>query len=295
MYRATIYLIWPAALAMLWFDLAQAESLVPSPSVPAIADGDGWAVAVGAGVEYEAEYDGSDNYGFEAEPVIAAQWRRGRDLLFLEGNELGWRGLRDGRWLLQTGLRFEGGRDEDDADELEGLGDTDDELMAMGELRRGFGPAWRNWLAARLMAGDSDIGALGILAAGHRFDGEARGDGIEVFAFTTFATSDFINRDFGVSAEQSENSGLAETDLDGGFRSVGVTAVGRWSLGERWQLAVEAGFERYSNDIADSPIAQDDYEVEAGITLAWRFGSAVGQRRLAFGHREARLRHAAAR
>jgi outer membrane scaffolding protein for murein synthesis (MipA/OmpV family) len=295
MYRTMIHLIWPAALAMLWAGPGRAEALVPSPSVPALAEGDGWAVALGAAAEYEAEYDGSDDYGLEADPVVAAHWRRGDDLLFLEGNELGWRGLRAQRWLLQTGLRFEGGRDEDDADELEGLGDTDDELMAMGELRRGFGPDWRNWLAARLMAGDGDIGAIGILAAGHRFVGDRRGDGIEVFAFTTFATSDFINRDFGVTASQSENSGLEETDLDGGFRSVGVTAIGRWSFRERWQLGVEAGFERYSNDIADSPIAQDDYEVEVGVSLTWRFGSAVGRQRLAAVSPAAETRHAVVR
>lgn len=293
MNRAMIYLIWPAALAMLWAGTGRAEALVPSPSVPALAEGDGWAVALGAAAEYEAEYDGSDDYGLEAEPVIAAHWRRGDDLLFLEGNELGWRGLRAERWLLQTGLRFEGGRDEDDADELEGLGDTDDELMAMGELRRGFGPAWRNWLAARLMAGDGDIGAIGIVAAGHRFGSRPGGDGVEVFAFTTFATADFINRDFGVTRSQSENSGLPETDLDGGFRSVGVTIVGRWSIGPRWQATVEAGFERYSDDIADSPIAQDDYEAEAGVTLTWRFGSAVGRRSLATV--AAATRHAAGR
>jgi outer membrane scaffolding protein for murein synthesis (MipA/OmpV family) len=211
-------------------------------------------------------------------------------VLFLEGNELGWRTLAEGRWLVQTGLRFEGGRDEDDADELEGLGDTDDELMAMGEVRRGFGRDWRNWVAARAMAGDGDIGAIGILAAGHRFGPAAGGDGVEIFGFATFATSDFINRDFGVTRSQSESSGLAETDLDGGFRSVGVTAVGRWTLRDRWQATVELGYERYSDDISDSPIARDGFEAEAGVSLTYRFGPAAGARRLALdGDRGSRL------
>jgi outer membrane scaffolding protein for murein synthesis (MipA/OmpV family) len=98
-----------------------------------------------------------------------------------------------------------------------------------------------------------------------------------------------------VTASQSENSGLEETDLEGGFRSVGVTAIGRWSFRERWQLGVEAGFERYSNDIADSPIAQDDYEVEVGVSLTWRFGSAVGRQRLAAVSPAAETRHAVVR
>ncbi|MGD9258459.1 MAG: MipA/OmpV family protein, partial [Gammaproteobacteria bacterium] len=145
-------------------------------------------------------------------------------------------------------------------------------------IRRGFGIDWKQWVAGRLMAGDGDIGAIGILAAGHRFGQRSDGDGIEVFVFSTFATSDFINRDFGVTAEQSQNSGLPVTDLDGGFRSVGISAIGRWSIRERWQLTVEAGYERYSDDISDSPIAQASYEAEAGLGLTYRFGSAVRRR-----------------
>ena len=271
-------LIWPTALAMLWATAPRAEPMVPLPSVPSVAEADGWAVALGAASEYEAKYDGSDDYEFELDPVLAAQWRRGDHVVFLEGNELGWRSLRAGRWLIQAGLRYEEGRDEDDADELEGLGDTDDELMAMAELRRGFGDAWKNWLAGRVMAGDGDIGAIGILAAGHRFDAAWLGDGLDVFAFTTLATADFINRDFGVTPGQSATSGYPVTDLDGGFRSVGVSAVARWHLGPRWQLSAQAGYERYSDDISDSPIARDDYELELGMTLVWRFGPGVSSR-----------------
>ena len=45
---------------------ANAETLFPMPSVPDVTDGDGWAFAIGAEIEYEAEYDGSDDYGVEA-------------------------------------------------------------------------------------------------------------------------------------------------------------------------------------------------------------------------------------
>ena len=75
----------------------------------------------------------------------------------------------------------------------------------------------------------------------------------------------------------------------------GLHLEGRWSLGPRWQATVEAGYERYSDDIADSPIAREDYEVEAGVTLTWRFGSAVGRRGLAAVGPEVATRHAAVR
>ncbi len=266
------YLLLPALLAIA-LPLPAADTLFPLPSVPDVTDGDGLTIAVGAGIEYEAEYDGSDDYGAEFEPAAIIQWRRGDHVWFLEGAELGWRSRMADLWLLQAGLRYEGGREESDAPELAGLGDTDDELVAMAEIRRALGRDWRNWGAARVMVGGSDIGALGVFALGRTLGAREPGMGIDVFAFITVASSDFINRDFGITPEQSENSGLPVTDLDGGYRSFGVQAVGRWRFGERdrWQLQAEAGYEKYNGDISDSPITIDDYEAEVGVSLLYRF------------------------
>jgi outer membrane scaffolding protein for murein synthesis (MipA/OmpV family) len=110
-----------------------------------------------------------------------------------------------------------------------------------------------------------------VLAAGHTFGATEGGSGIDVFAFTTFASSEFVNRDFGVTPEQSMISGLPVTDLDGGYRSTGLSAVGRWSMGSRWQVVGEAGYERYGADISDSPIAGGDDEYEMGVSLVWVF------------------------
>ena len=250
---------------------AGADPLFPMPSVPDVTSGDGWTIAVGAGLEYEAEYDGSDDYGAEFEPSAIIQKRNGNQIWFLEGQELGWRGLVNDRWLLQGGLRFEGGREESEAAALAGLGDTDDELMAMLEVRRPIGSDWSNWAAARIMAGGSDIGALGVVALGHTFAAMEPGMGIDVFVFTTFGSDAFIDRDFGVTAAQSAGSGLPVTNIDGGYRSAGIQAVGRWRFGDDWQLQAEAGYEQYSNNIADSPIAQDDYEAEIGLSVLYRF------------------------
>jgi outer membrane scaffolding protein for murein synthesis (MipA/OmpV family) len=250
---------------------ASAETLFPMPSVPDVTAAEGWAVGLGAGLEYEAEYDGSDEYGVEVEPVLVVQRRQGNSMWFLEGQELGWRGRLDDVWLVQAGLRLEGGREESDAPELEGLGDVDDELMGMLEVRRALGRSWSNWVAGRVMAGGSDIGALGVAAIGHTFAAQREGSGVDLFAFVTFGSSAFINRDFGIDQEQSDGSGLPVTTLGGGYRSAGIQAVGRWRLGERWQLQAEAGYERYNSDIADSPITVDDYEAELGLNLLFRF------------------------
>ena len=105
----------------------------------------------------------------------------------------------------------------------------------------------------------------------HLRPGLGSATGVDLYAFVTFGSSAFINRDFGITAEQSASSGLPETSIDGGYRSVGIQATGRWRFGVRWQLQAEAGYEKYNSDIADSPIALDDYEAEIGLGLLYRF------------------------
>lgn len=248
-------------------------ALVPLPSVSDFTRGDGWGIALGAGVEYEAAYDGSDEYEFEAEPAGAVHWRSGDHLLFWEGIELGWRGRVADQWLLQGGARYESGLEPDDSDDgrLDGIGERDSHVVGFFEARRGFGEDWRHWIGGRLMGGPSDFGWLGVLAGGHRFGDRLDGTGTEVFAFATFGTSDFINKDFGVTAADSEASGLPETDLDGGYRSVGFTLIDRRYLAEHLQLITQLGAELYSSDIQDSPIAREDFEYEVGVSLVWHF------------------------
>jgi outer membrane scaffolding protein for murein synthesis (MipA/OmpV family) len=254
---------------------AESEAaLVPLPSVPDFTRGGGWGVALGAGIEYEAAYNGSDEYEVEFEPAVAVQWRRDNQMLFFEGFELGWRGRFADLWLLQAGLEIDEGLEPDDSDDgaLDGLPERDSHVVGVLEARRGIGGDWRNWIAVRVLGGESDAGLLGVLSVGHVFgDGRPDGTGTEIFAFVTFADSTYINNDFGVSEADSAASGLAPIDLDGGFRSASVNLIHRRNLGQRLQLVAAAGYELYSSDIADSPIARDDFEYDLELSLLWRF------------------------
>ena len=248
--------------------------LVPSPSVLDFTRGGGWGFALGAAVEYESAYDGSDEMELELEPAGAVHWRTQNHLFFWEGIELGWRGRLGDDWLLQVAARSEGGREADDSEDgyLDGLDDRDDELAGVLEVRRAFGENWRWWVAGRVMAGGSDLGSLGVLAAGRRFGSQLDGTGTELFLFTTFGDSDFLNRDFGVTLDESIASGYPVTDLDGGYRSVGLTAVHRSYLWrDNLMLLANASYERYSSDIAASPIARQDSEYEIGLSLVYHF------------------------
>lgn len=252
---------------------APPQALVPLPSVLDFTGGGGFGLALGLGVEYEAAYDGSDEYGAEFSPAGAIQWRTGNHMLFFEYPELGWRGVFARRWLVQAGLRYEGGLEPSDSDDgaLDGIEERDSHLTGFVEVRRALDSRWRNWIAARVLAGESEFGVLGVLAAGHRFGNRLDGMGTEVYAFVTFGDSAFINKDFGVSAGDALASGLAETTLDGGYRSAGLQLVHRQWIAGRLQLIGQAGVELYNAEIGDSPIARDDYEAEVSLALVWQF------------------------
>jgi outer membrane protein len=246
-------------------------ALVPLPSVDDFTRGeDGWGFGLGFGVEYESAYEGSDEFGFEVEPAGAVQWRRGNDVFFWAGEALGWRGLRES-WLFEAVLAFDEGRKESDSDDgrLDGLGDGDEETEFVLQARRALDDDWRYWLIGRVVTGGG--GNLGLFGLGYRFGDRNDGTGSEINVVGTVHDSDFANRDFGITAGQSATSGLYETRVSGGFRSLGVNYNYRHAINENWQVFGEALYERYSSDVQESPIARSDYEAEVSVGFLYVF------------------------
>ncbi|SNY49707.1 Outer membrane scaffolding protein for murein synthesis, MipA/OmpV family [Arsukibacterium tuosuense] len=247
-------------------------ALVPLPSLDDFTRGeDGWSFGLGLGVEYESAYEGSDEFGFEVQPAGAVQWRRGNDIFFFAGEALGWRGLRADTWLFEAIVGFEEGREESDSDDgrLDGLGTTDEGFEFALQARRAFSADWRYWLDGRLVAGEN--GNLGIFGVGRRFGEQIDGSGSELSVVAVFHDSELANTEFGVDAAQAAASGLDETKLSGGFRSIGVHYNYRHYINDNWRIFGEALYERYSSDIANSPIARNNYEAEVGVGVIYVF------------------------
>ena len=266
-----------AALAnALFLQAALAEdakpALVPLPSVDDFTRGeDGWGFGLGLGVEYESAYEGSDEFGFEVNPAGAAQWRSGDDIFFWAGEALGWRGLRSDIWLFEAAVALDEGREEGDSDDgrLDGLGDADEGVEVVLTARRAFDADWRYWLNGRVVTGDA--GTLGLFGVGRRFGDQIDGTGSDLALVAVYHDGDRANRDFGIDAGQSAASGLDETNLSGGFRSIGLNYNYRKYVNENWQIFGEALLERYGSDVADSPITRKNFEAEVGIGFIYVF------------------------
>ncbi len=260
----------------LFFPTASAQegktALVPLPSLDDFTQGnDGWSFGLGLGVEYESAYEGSDEFGFEVDPAGAVQWRNDDDIFFWAGEALGWRGLRADTWLFEAAVAFDEGREESDSDDghLDGLGDADEGAELVLQVRRAFNTDWRYWLDGRIVAGEN--GSLGLFGLGHRFGNQNDGTGSEIAVVVVFHDSDYANKDFGIDAGQSAASGLNETNLSGGFRSIGINYNYRNYINQNWQIFGEVVYERYSSDIEKSPIARNNYEAEVGVGFIYVF------------------------
>lgn len=247
-------------------------ALVPLPSLDDFTRGDdGWAFGLGLGIEYETAYEGSDEFGLEVQPAGAVQWRRGDNIFYFAGEALGWRGLRSDTWLFEATVAFEEGREESDSDDgrLDGLGNNEEGTELVLQARRAFDADWRYWLDGRVVTGDN--GTLGLFGAGRRFGNQNNGTGSELGVVAVFHDSQRANRDFGINAAQSAASGLNQTNLSAGFRSVGLNYTYRNYINDNWQIFGEVLYELFSSDVQDSPIARSNFEGEVGVGFIYVF------------------------
>jgi MipA family protein len=257
-------------------DAARAEDglpLFPLPFTPDFTRGGGWGFALGIGAEYETAYAGSDEYEFELDPAFALQWRTGNHLFSWEGLEVSWTTRPRDQWYFQVDLGLDGEREEGDSDDgrLDGLDERDYVFTVTGEVRYAFDSEWRNYIGTRVSVGDSDFGALGFLFAGHRFGSRRDYGGTEAFLYSTFADGSNLNVDFGIGASEAAASGLAETDLGGGYRSTGLRLVDRRFIGKNVQIVSGFEFQYFSDDVRDSPIAREDFALEVELGVIFQF------------------------
>jgi outer membrane protein len=245
--------------------------LVPLPSIVDFTTGDGWGVGLGLSVEYESAYEGSDELELEIDPAGGVQWRTGEHIFFWAGETIGWRALVKDSWLFQASLGYEEGREEGDSKDgrLDGLGESSSGAALLLEVRHALGEDWRYFLDGRISTGN--IGTLGIFGVGTCLGCQPDGTGWEVGAVVTFHDDELANRDFGVNTQQSMDSGIPETDVDGAYRSFGLNVNYRYYLNESWQVFGEALYERYGSDVSDSPISRNNYEAEIGTGFIYVF------------------------
>ena len=254
---------------------AQQSPAQQSPGQPEKPAKKDWDIRLGAGALYQPDYEGSDDYEVGALPLLMVNYR---DLVFLRGPMLGanaftLQGPRPGD-KLQIGplLRYQMGRDEGDNDALRGLGDIDAgaELGAFITYRTG---PWSTGLTVFRDISDAHDGLTAKASGGytHSFTPKLR---LRSEVYATWADDNYTETFFGITAAQSQRSGLRRYTAEGGLKDVGLSLDLDYSLTQHWGITGRLGYKRLLGDAADSPLVEDKGSADqfsTGLILSYRF------------------------
>ena len=230
------------------------------------AESDDWSVTLGLGAGVAPSYEGSESYEFVPLPVVDLRWR---DRAFVGTGGVGVDLFRSEHLRLGARLGYNGGRDEDDDDALDGLGDVDAAVEAgiFGALSYG---AVSLSADLRQDIADGHEGLLGRAALTYR---AALGEDLAgtLGPSVTWADDAYMESFFGVDADQSAASGLPRFDAGSGIKSYALAGSLRYALTTDWAVTAIARYARLAGDAADSPIVQDEDQFFSGVTIAYRF------------------------
>jgi len=252
------WILGMACAGLAWCALASAEN----------ADGrDPWQVTVGAGAGLRPKFPGSDSTEVRPIPafeiVYADRWFASRDGLG------GYVNLGD-RWQLSASVAPEmTHRDESDSPHLRGLGDVDRTAIALvrASYRMGFVTA--------TAAVSSDIADKG---HGTVLDLVLQADkaltprwSFNYGVGARWVNDEYMTTFFGIDAQQSERSGLAQYQAGAGVSEVRAFGAVNYLLGPNWILSCGAAINRLQGDASDSPIVQDDTYATVDAVAMYRF------------------------
>lgn len=232
------------------------------------------ALQAGILVQVAPKYEGSKSYEVMAFPIVAPAGKASLD------DRVQFRGIDHLQFALIStsgfqfgplvGYRF--GRDQDDGRLLNGLGDIDGGFVAGAFASYQFGAIRASVSYHHQLTGD-DTG--GIIKAG--FDTRhavspylTLTGGIGV----TWASDDYMQSFFGVTAAQSITSGLAAYQADAGVKDFNLSIGSEMVLSPQWMLSVNGRYARLLGDADNSPVVESRDQWTAGIALTYQFSTA---------------------
>lgn len=249
---------------------------------PDAAASDELTVTVGVAPVFSPAWQGSDDMILSIFPDVRINY--GDTIFASVPGGVGWNAINVNGWKAGPLAKLRFGRDEDgsgspfaisgSSDALMGLGDVSATAEVGGFVEKRFGAA-RQW-SGRLEVVRGFGGHEGVIAdASLSYQLRARRTIVNVGSRATFATNDFTQTYFGIDAEQSLGSGLAQYQADGGLVSVGIGGTLVRPLDRRSAITVFSSFEMLGDMAANSPLVRERGRREQfsiGIGYGYRFG-----------------------
>ncbi|MDX3926271.1 MAG: MipA/OmpV family protein [Shinella sp.] len=224
-----------------------------------------WSLIVGAGAFYKPEYEGSDEFKISPIPFVVFTYG---NWLEIDPGGVSVTVLETNGFSLTGKVGYETGRDEDDGDRLEGLGDIDFAATVGAKIAYDWGPVELYAAVDQTIDGsESLIGTFGIEYSAPVTDRLILGARAEA----TLANDKHMQAYFGVDAAQSARSGLSEYKAEAGFKRVDFSASATYALSEHWLVRGEAGVGVLTGDAADSPIVEKKVQPSVSAFIGYKF------------------------
>ncbi len=237
---------------------------------------DAWEVELGAVGRVSPEYEGSDEFEFDALPYFHLTWR---ETLIVTARDGGPGVYVQNHWgndfSAKLGVRYEGDRDEDDSDALKGLGDLDIGAVGVAAIAYETGPIEFSAEVAHDLGGDREgtTATVGAEYAKMAFNNRGRWAlGVSL----TWADDDYMQNSFGISGTQavSSRNDYSPFDAASGLKDAAISASYNHAVSDHVSVLAIAKYSRLLGDAADSPLVDDEGDAnqfQGVLGLAYRW------------------------
>jgi outer membrane protein len=227
--------------------------------------------AIGVGVGIYPDYIGSDDYTVGAVPLIRIPFA-GQRYISLIANELRVNILNDDHWRLGPSLVYRIGRKNVEDDVVKRVHDVDGSLDAGAfigyEWYEKSQPLMRVGVSAFFQADVTD--AYGGWTSGAQLYGSypvMRPLTLMAGVGTTYGSGSYMDTYFGVTPQDSINSGLPTYEAKEGFRDARCWITAMFHFSQQWHAGMGFMYSGLFDEAGDSPIVS-----ERGSKTQWLLG-----------------------
>lgn len=263
--------------------LISCSPLVEADEFDSITAPGGWSRSFVVGIAATPSYFGDDRLQGIALPDVQVAYDDRFRASLLSGAEF--RLLRSGRWSAGPTLRYDFGRDERKGSPLVILGSEIEDLLGLSDVNGSFeaggflsydGRHWQSAVEVRQGLGGGHEGLVGVFDI--KYTGAlplfGRQSHFEIGPELLYGDEDYNQTYFGITADQSRNSGLSPYVADAGIVRYGIHADLLIPLNQRTSVGLFAGFDRLGSPAADSPLIIErgsESQLVAGLFVTREF------------------------
>jgi len=228
-----------------------------------------YVLDLGVAARLKPRYPGADSYLVYPFPIIAV----GRFYVPGIGQIVGGNKVKRGFYFFPS-FGFNGKRKASDAPELTGT-NTVDWALELG-VGAGYRYDWLRGFAEFRQGINGHTGQVVDFGIDFIFNPTDR---LEVFfgPRTSLASDEYMDTYFSVTAAEAAAPGsvLPTYDAGAGFKTVGLAARASYAWTENTTLHLQAGWDRFVGDAANSPIvkagSEDQFSVGVGVSYRFAF------------------------